>query len=303
MRIFAGAISSVPCVCSKCNNEMWLRAERRTTSQNNCPTYKLWAEMERILNRGIWSVFINPEENVSVRLNYYRAILTDVLRKALTDCENIYMGCDSIYSAFTGDLATVKESCVLYPTELVTLQKSSDFRLSFELTDGMLVFNGRYFRSLRSTAPNERDRARKSLVYKAKKIVPSNIGEHSRLTLTIREKLHTLELGAMVHGQARLTRINLRSILSASIGLTRSKPCEHGIEDALQPEYVSKVFITSIFEPRPIGKKQAIAQVKSNPTAQLLCCEPGVKCILQSECCLTCALEDAGNQQVIVITS
>lgn len=146
--------------------------------------------MERIL-RGIWSVFINPGENVSVRLNYYRAILTDVLRKALTDCENIYIGCNSIYSAFTGDLATVKESCVLYPTELVTLQKSSDFRLSFELTDGMLVFNGRYFRSLRNITPNERDRARKSLVYKAKKIVPSNIEEHSRLTLTIREAPYT----------------------------------------------------------------------------------------------------------------
>jgi hypothetical protein len=143
------------------------------------------------------------------------------------------MDCDSIYSAFTVNLATVKESCVLYPTELVTLQKSSGFRLSFELTDGMLVYNSRYFRCLESTAPKERDRARKSLVYKAKKIVLSNIGEYSRLTLTIREKLYTLELGAIVHGQARLTRINLRLILSASIGLTRSKPCEYTIKNAL----------------------------------------------------------------------
>jgi hypothetical protein len=66
---------------------------------------------------------------------------------------------------------------------------------------------------------------------------------------------------------------------------------------------MSKVLLTSVFEPRPIGKKIGIAQVTGNAEAQLLCCETGVRCFLQSECCLTCAVERAGNEQVIIIAS
>jgi hypothetical protein len=35
------------------------------------------------------------------------------------------------------------------------------------------------------------------------------------------------------------------------------------------------------------------AQVKSNLEAQLLCCEPGTRCLLLSDCCLNCGVKEA----------
>lgn len=93
----------------------------------------------------------------------------------------------------------------------------------------------------------------------------------------------------MLHGPTRVIRITvIYGWSSKPRWHWRTEPCEHAVDCALQPEYMSKVLITSAFEPRPIGKKAAIAQVKPNPEAQLLCCDPRVKCVLQSDYRLTC---------------
>ncbi len=282
---------------------MWLTAKTTSRNQIACPHYHLWTITGRILNGAVWSLFVNPGENSSIgSTTYYSPIVESTLQKLFGKGTYLIIDCSSLYRSCATGLASVDESSVCYPTELVTLKKSSDFRVSFERTDGMLIFNGRYFQSLLSSGISERSRAKKSLLYKAKKIFPSSIGEHSSLTLTIREKLHTLELGAILHGPARVLRIDLQAILKASIGLERTKACEHSVEDALQPEYISRVLITSVFEPRAVGTKVSIAQVKSNPTAQLLCCEPGVKCVIQSESCLTCAVKEEEYQAVIIVS-
>ena len=300
------AISVVSCTCNRCTPEGFMGKAFSHKSAMICPVRILWNEIKCALDEAISAIFIIPGENVSFQRGvFYLPIIQDVIRNFFADENRIYFGYLRLYSAYvSASLAICRGSCVCYPTELATLQKFSDFQISFTFLDGMLVFNGRYFRSLVSSAPVDRMRAKKSIVYKAKRVVPSNIGEHSRLTLSIREKLLTLELGAMVHGPDRLVRVNLVSILQASIGLRRTQPCEHSVDGPLLPEHISKVLITSVFEPRPVGKRTAIVQVKSNPEAQLLSCEPGPRLIFQSECCLTCAVERIeGGEQTIIIAS
>jgi hypothetical protein len=305
VRVSGRATSTVPCSCHTCTPEAVLYDGWITNAQRECPIFTLWMAIDRILAQAVGAVFVNPGENVSLDHSKSFALLsvTLIIRRALESGPRMWFRTPNIFKLSSSCLAAVQASCVSYPTELATLQKCDDYRISFELVDGMLVFNGRYFTRLESNASSERVRAKKSLIYKAKEIIPSSIGEHSSLILSIREKLRTLELGALILGPGRSVRIDLQSILQASIGLSRTEPCEHLVGCTLRPEYMSKVLLTSVFEPRPIGKKIGIAQVKGNAEAQLLCCEKGVRCVLQSECCLTCAVERAGNEQVIIIAS
>lgn len=200
-----------------------------------------------------------------------------------------------LWSSFLNELelARVFGSCVIYPTELETLKRPSDLRLTFEMIDGMLLYNGRYFDCLMGEDTGHQSIAKKSLIYESNKIIPSNIGEHSALTLSIRERINALQLGATLQGSSRAIRINLSVILKSSIGLMRTKACEHSNDLALESEYRSKVRVTSIFEPCTGDDMVAIAQVKSNLEAQLLCCEPKASCLLLSDCCLNCGVKEA----------
>lgn len=292
--------SVVPCTCLRCTSEGFMELGGR--GQYECPKYSLWSTIEATLDGAIAAVFINPGENTTLEHAEYRFnILGEIIRKQRGDREikSSYLNSKKLYAAFTDDgLAYVSKACVIYPTELATLRKCPDFRVSFELADGMLVFNGQYFKVLDvSSDLLQRSFAKKSLIYKATEIVPSSFGEHSKLTLSIREGLHSLKLGAIIHGSTQLVRLDLLSILSASISLTRTRSCKHPVDDPLKPEYLSKVLITSVFAPCPEDTKVGIVQVKSNPEAQLLSCELGVRCIFQSECCLTCAVEEALEEQ------
>jgi hypothetical protein len=207
------------------------------------------------------AVFANPGENVVVG-GYDTS--TSYVPNQMLDCEDFgksppknvvhsfwFMFLDYGYKI----LARVDGSCVLYPTELIALKKSSDLRLSFEITDGRLLYNGRYFNTLIGEDTGHRAKAEKSLIYGSNEIIPSCIGEHSALTLSIRERLHALELGATLQGPSQAIRIDLREIMKWSIGLVRTKACEHSVDCALESEYLSNVLITSVFEPRAAGKR------------------------------------------------
>jgi hypothetical protein len=214
LTIVGTAIFKVICVCNKCNAEEFLSGEYITKSR--CLVFTLWRAIKRVLDGALCAVFINTGENVYLdETQFSLNIAGPVLRSGIRGEEYPCFNSSIFFSTFLNDwLAMVRGSCVCYRKELATLQKSSDHKLSFELTDGMLVFNGRYFRNLYSAAP-ESPRAKKSIIYSAKEIIPSSIGEHSILTLSIREKLHCLELEATLRGPTRAVRINLRSILQA----------------------------------------------------------------------------------------
>jgi hypothetical protein len=303
LRVMNNATAAVPCSCSKCIPDLILQfgTDMLRDYSRDCPTYVLQRGVRTILKGGVMAVFANPGENVVVE-PYDTSYDTRYGPTQMFDCENFgELPPKNIVHNFWfmfldyGDrnLARVDGSCVLYPTELITLKKSSDLRLSFEITDGRLLYNGRYFNTLIGEDTGHRAEAEKSLIYGSNKIIPSSIGEHSALTLSIRERLHALELGATLQGPSHAIRIDLRGIMKWSIGLVRTKACEHSVDCALESEYLSNVLITSVFEPRAAGKKVAIAQVKSNLEAQLLCCEPGTSCLLLSDCCLNCGVKEA----------
>lgn len=119
------------------------------------------------------------------------------------------------------------------------------------------------------------------------------LGEHSDIMITIRECIDFLEIRTTARVGGSNVHLDLGSIIIASWGLEESQPCEHPLTTPLDPDDLKEVMTTSVASPSASGKKIAIAQVQGNPIAQLLCCNPGTRSLIQTDCCLRCTLEQA----------
>jgi hypothetical protein len=177
-----------------------------------------------------------------------------------------------------------------------TLGVPNTMNAPFVLTEGQLVFNGRYQTSLTSTGA-ERSEADKNIHQGTQPITPSSIGEHSTLDMTILENAHGLELTSTILIGGGIVHLNIESIIADSWELCDTEPCDHPSKTPLQPQYENFVLTTSVACPSAVYGKISIVQVSGNPVAQLLSCDyaGGNDSLLQTNCCLNCAYEQAVN--------
>ncbi|OBT80136.1 hypothetical protein VF21_00595 [Pseudogymnoascus sp. 05NY08] len=127
----------------------------------------------------------------------------------------------------------------------------------------------------------ERPEAAKNIHHDKQAIIPSSIGEHSSLEMTILEGVHYLEFTSTILIGGRIVPLDLLQTILASWAVREAEPCDHPADTPLEPRYNDAVLTTSVASPSAIKGKIAIVQVSRNPVAQLLACVPKRRTLLQ----------------------
>ncbi|KAK2867953.1 hypothetical protein FQN49_003305 [Arthroderma sp. PD_2] len=283
------------------------------TRDPHCPFRILWKALGQALDHGLASFFINANANVVVPFPSRSAGAMDTIHGhpsgSIPDLniDNFHagiMGCFSSPEHPDTDMLhrclAVSESSTIYPGRLRRLELDHENGLCYELVDGVLQLNGRYHKVLRNAKEPLRQEASKSLYSNSDIIVPSSSGVHSDLVLTLRELSSYLELRCIAVASKTNVPIDLSKVIVTSYGVKQVDPCEHRVYEPLRGEF--QAITTSVQSPRARTGCIAVAQVSRNKTAQLLCCESSGPILLQRNCCLNCACEQARNYSSLIIT-
>ena len=206
--------------------------------------------------------------------------------------EDFHSRLGSLFSNLSDGIASSSGVNTIFPEALRDIRMHEGQLIRYELVEGQLMFNGRYYDSLRGQKTTKRTGAEKNLSAPTSEITPTNLGEHSSLEIAVRECFGYLELRATVRVLGLDIPLNLESIIIASYDMRETKPCKHSMDKPLQPGSESRVMTTSVASPFAANKEMvAIAQTWGNSIARLLCCEPGMQAMLLKECCLNCAMD------------
>ncbi|ERF74438.1 hypothetical protein EPUS_06616 [Endocarpon pusillum Z07020] len=301
------------CTCGKCDlHKGWKTVER----QYNCATRNLWRCIGKALSGGFWYFYVHAQEHATLAPDEsycdleYNVVLDTIYgeifkvgRPIEYPGQRIHHYLMELVQGRDIELAHSNRSSTICPASLLQLKRGLDEGVRYELKDGRMLVDGRYYRSLLSTSVEVRPRASKSLYQRKGHITPTSLGEHSNLVFTIREFSSGLELRTTAICNGQSLHLNLLDIIISSLVVQIAAPCEHGPGCLLDEEYSKDVFTTSIAGPLADGKKIAITQTRDNPVAQLLACEAGIP-LLQRDCCLNCAFKQAKEHnysQIIVM--
>jgi hypothetical protein len=331
------ALVKVTCGCRsdpKCGNEQewrhWKHARGKSISHEVCRRWSVWFAVGLAIRDGFLSCFLNPRHNATLTNSGGSLVMLEALSDLLAEQDVNYLSCETLHleilslaltdeglrshppASLLQTIGTSSMSSTIYPAVLECFSINSNLDKTFELLDGSFVFTDRYYSKLESKLAGVRRKAFRSIPAHENDIFPSNYGEHSRLQLSLHERFKSLELRTTISFEGQIWHLDLSSVLIGYLALERTKPCCHSPTDHLDREKLSNVIATSVAAPYvsdvtvdnwPRGRQAetAIAMTRSNPVAQLLCCERGRSGLLQWECCLNCAVEQVVGGCSIVI--
>lgn len=272
----------------------------------DCRRVRLWNAIGTSLNYAFWCLFMNVGTNISMSrpsLYFPTSILSTINCALHSKDENHYFFCTSfhfnmmrMFSLSDGTIGVSSGANVIFPVALRDVSLASGLPILYEVLEGKFLLDGRYHMTLRDSMVTPRKRAETNILSRKDEIRPTSSGEHESLTMTIRECLDSLELRSTIRVSGQNVSVELGSIITASYGLVETEPCDHPVDTPLDPNSTNFITTTSVASPATsentlgLEKRTSIAQTKHNPTAQLLCCERGVRSVLLKECCLDCAL-------------
>lgn len=307
------ALNSVACSCgpNPCDFLTGWELSPRSKSSRSCKRRRLWNATGLSLDYAFWSFFIDPGPNTTVRgprgggeriiSLIHRLLGFNKRAYGYISCEIIHSRLLSLFTDSHPGLASSSGSNTIFPVALRDIKLHRGQYTRFELREGQLIFNGRYYNSLKGHETSARSKLEKGGL-----VTITSRGEHSSLDATVRECLNYLELRVTARVLGMNVDLNLESIIIASLGVQETDPCEHSMNTSLRPDVECLVTATSVAHPFTSSKKIGVAQTWNNPTAQLLCCEPGMLAVLLKDCCLNCALDQllqrpgAMNRMIIV---
>ena len=279
-------------------------------TKRGCVLNDLWNIIIYVMNTSIWSMFINTcEDTVVTPVKATRASLK-------LACNETYFGQqqwtegDVIENVFhllkqdpQEDIAVSSGSCIIYPTVLETLSVPATQTVTFNLVDGQIVSDGRYYNRLMTRSGHDRpwarndlreDRLGRSTLGYEDNIIPSCVDLHNSPPLvTICDAYDGLEIRCTFEYEGRSIEINLYNVIEGYLRMIWSGDCPHSIRD----DYVSTHYnsrLTSIaspaLSPEPGFKTGfvGVAMTQGNPVARFLCCDSKWINVFQESCCFDC---------------
>lgn len=287
----------------------------KTNIGKACKLYRLWAIIGSCLDYGFACLFINAGEDTAIthpELNVDYNSIAELITRHLNDESNAffsYCQCQMLHSKImrrtfnsqSEKTVASSNSSTLYLTAICTLETPRLMAGQYSLVDGKLVHKGRYRKGIASPKAEPRRGAKTSLPSRTQEIIPSHVGEHDTILLTLRDRLSGLEIQTTIQVGGQYINLDLHSVITSSWGLEITSPCEHSTKTPLAKKYNDEVITTSVAAPGTNRRKVTIVQVSGNPVAQFLSCHPGTDLLLQVDCCLSCAVDQAVEQHKTII--
>lgn len=307
---FAQATPTVFCTCDskmRCYPESGWKNHYNRSKMRSCPLYRLWGTVGDMIGCGFSGLFVDAGENATIHPKLFSehrsisGIITELLNPSLGACpvrtrnynDVIHICVKNFCGTSIVGVAASSNSSTVFLAALQTPQLPTTMSTLFILMEGNLIFNGRYHPSLVVVQPERRQVATKHIQDDTQLIIPSSIGAHSNLMMTILEDLQSLKLTSTIRIDGYIVHLSLDEIILASWELNETEPCEHSAKTPLESRYADSILTTSVASPLATQGKVAIVQVSQNPVAQLLSCVFGHRSLLLSDCCLNCAYEEA----------
>jgi hypothetical protein len=213
----------------------------------------------------------------------------------------------------TSSICRSSGRATIFPTTLQYPRITNPWKVEYILVDGRLYSDSNYYSGVVCVDPRnlksktlDRPKAIKSLLRQGSPIVPSSLGEYNILTLTLRpEYVHAkqvLLLRSIIHFSTKSCQVNFLDIHLGFLGLSPASVCEHNLRNPLEAELTGGVITTSVEAPSAKSKFTcAITLTQSNPESQFLCCTFGLPALYQGDCCLTCAVKQACEEECAMI--
>ncbi|KAF4436029.1 hypothetical protein F53441_13342 [Fusarium austroafricanum] len=327
------------CTCGICDHEApWNSAShpkantRAFVKWMSCPVSRLWRHVAQIAQASLLFLFLQHTPNTSMRYQteegtYPRYMLVLWSR---------FVGPPDYHSVYSSSLhediiqligkATRNYSepmlqiicnslgaSTIYPTTLEVPSMSSPWAVQYEVVDGRLHYQSDYYDFIAAAKPGnnaskafDRRRAKGSMV-KGTITVPSGLGEHSSLVMTLRpaftEKHQALLLRCHIKQGNKTIDVNFVDIHLGLMTLDPADGCDHDLSTPLTPTDDSvDVKATSVIEPIPSGKSSiGVTLTHRNEESQFLCCSGTIRQLYQGNCCLPCAVSQAVRDDCKVV--
>lgn len=325
------ATSSLRCKCEEeeCRK---MRTGLRQSLKASCEVGRLWDSIGKVLEAGFRSFFVNAGPNATCFRpqrpdddNWF--VITCIERGLDLEDRGLsnYDLWSSLFATFSDPagnkwyqktIAQGSRSCVIFPSTLRTFRIPTDLSHTFDLVEGQLNFEGRYYNRLHSQFAPQRPADRGITKFRKGHLVPSNHGEHSELLITARERIGHIEVRTTVRVAGAETVISLYDALRDSWFLQKTQPCDHPMSTPLEAALEEVVETTSVANPHPRQARVAIVQTLHNDVARFLSCRSrdsyptsgdirkrGLDILLLSDCCLNCAVRQAidGDLKMVIV--
>ncbi|KAF5631693.1 NFX1-type zinc finger-containing protein [Fusarium sp. NRRL 52700] len=295
---------------------------------------RLWKDVARITQASLLFLFLQYNVNTSLRSKIgddtypylidvvwtqfnegrdheYKSIMPAWLHLHIIDLVeefNVFRGED-----FPLTICNSSGASTIYPATLEAPEIYSLWVVQYELVDGRLHYQADSYDFIITAMPGitaakalVRPKAKKSIA-KGVIIVPSGLGEHSSLVMTMRPAL-------IQSFQALLLRCQIKQgnstkdvdFLDLHLGLMSLNPADSCDHDLSTPLALLKdnltVKATSVMEPVAAGASSiGVTLTHRNKESQFLCCSEAVPQLYQGDCCLPCAVAQAVRENCKVV--
>lgn len=310
-----------------------------------CRVAQFWSVLGDIVEQGIWSLFVTTVNNPAVlhvsRSNtsgHMRHVLARAIVRYVWARTNLHV--KSSYPNFlsaeylhhsilslvdpwsfshwsggdaTSSICRSSGRATIFPTTLQYPRITNPWTVEYLLVDGRLYSDSNNYSAVVCAGPqnlgsktSDRPRATKSLLRQNAPIVPSGLGEHNSLILTLRpEYVHgkqVLLLRSIIHFSTRSFQVNFLNIHLGFLSLSPANACEHYLRSPLEAKLTGGVITTSVEAPSTKFKNTcAITLTQMNTESQFLCCTGGISALYQGNCCLTCAVNQAHDEECAMV--
>lgn len=329
------------CTCSSCKiGEIWDVTRHPKSHLNaylpwiHCPVSRLWRDVAQITQAALLFLFLQYSLYTSLRSHFgddTYPYLIDLFWSRFNKAsyhEFKDIGPSWLHNhiiRLVGDsrvsysedmqkaICNSSGASTIYPATLEVPEISSPWVVQYELVDGRLHYQADSYDFIIPVMPG--NKAAKALIRPKAKgsiakgviTVPSGLGEHSSLIMTLRPAL-------MQRSQALLLRCQIKqgnstmevNFLDMHLGLMSLNPadsCDHDLStpfDSTKGKLI--VIATSVMEPVASAKSLiGVTLTHRNKESQFLCCSETVTQLYQGDCCLPCAIAQARREHCKVV--
>ena len=313
----ASQLQGMSCVCEDALECDWMSdwsvEALFKSSRPGCTLHLVWEAIGFPLSSALWCFFINVGPNTVIfpsNLLNHKIIVPAITRRNLTiDVSEVVHSVMQLVDDTERDsrspIAISSASCTIYPTILKTLSVPSYQSVTYTVVEGILLFEGRYYRRLyadKQYGPRpktSRPETGRSVLQEDYTRPSFNEIHISSPSLTIRENFDHLEVLCSFKHSGSDVKVDLEKVPEGYMGMRWTDTCHHPTTYDICLDN-TKFNITSITSSAAAEGLYGVVVARWNPVAQFLCCEHGHQATLVKDCCLHCAAEGITARDPVV---